>query len=250
MSQMTRSVANLTPEQKRAVVAELHYPQGQCIHQLFETQVERTPDAVAVVYEDQQLTYSQLNRRANQLANYLRGRGVGPEVLVGICLKRSVEMVVGSLGILKAGGAYVPLDPTYPQERLFFMLEDAAVPVLITQQHLMKSLPQHNAEVVSLDRDWPKITQQCAENCESGATGENVAYVIYTSGSTGRPKGVEITHDSLLNLVRWHQRAFEVTPGDRASLLASVGFDAAVWETGPYISTGARLHLPDEITRV
>jgi amino acid adenylation domain-containing protein len=226
------------------------YPQDQCIHQLFETQVERTPDAVAVVYEGEQLTYSQLNRRANQLANYLRGCGVGPEVLVGICLRRSVEMVVGSLGVLKAGGAYVPLDPTYPQERLSVMVQDAAVAVLITQQHLVERLPQLTAELVSLDRDWSKIAQQCAENFESVAKGENLAYVIYTSGSAGRPKGVEITHDSVMNLVCWHQRAFEVTPGDRASLLSSVGFDAAVWETWPYLTTGASLHLPDEVTRV
>lgn len=225
-------------------------PQDRCIQQLFEAQVERTPDALAVVYKDKRLTYSELNRRANRVAHYLRGRGVRPEVLVGICLNRSVETVVGCLGILKAGGAYVPLDPAYPLERLSFLLEDSGVSLLITQQPVVEDLPSNAVEVVSLDCNGPNLEEQPAENCESAATAENLAYVIYTSGSTGRPKGVEITHGSLLNLVRWHQTAFEVTPDDRASLLASVGFDATVWETWPYLSAGASLHLPDEVTRV
>lgn len=222
----------------------------QCVHQLFEAQVERTPDALAVAGKDERITYSQLNRRANRIAHYLRGRGVGPEVLVGICLNRSVEMVVGSLAILKAGGAYVPLDPVYPPERLSFLLEDSGVSLLITQQHLVENLPRSTVEAVFLDGNESNFGQQPTENCENAATAENLAYVIYTSGSTGRPKGVEITHRSLLNLVRWHQTAFEVTPDDRASLLASVGFDAAVWETWPYLSAGASLHLPDEVTRL
>jgi amino acid adenylation domain-containing protein len=221
----------------------------QCIHQLFEAQVERTPDALAVVCKDERLTYSQLNRRANRVAHYLRARGVGPEVLVGICLRRSVEMVVGSLGILKAGGAYLPLDPTYPRERLSFVLEDSDVSLLITQQHVVENLPDHTVELMFLDGDGPSVTQP-ANNCENLTTGENLAYVIYTSGSTGRPKGVEITHRSLLNLVCSHRSAFAVTPEDRASLLSSVGFDASVAETWPYLAAGASLHLPEDVTRL
>jgi amino acid adenylation domain-containing protein len=222
----------------------------QCIHQIFEEQVDRTPNAVALVSNNTRLTYSQLNRRANRVARYLRARGVGPDVLVAICLKRSVEMVVGSLGILKAGGAYLPLDPTYPPERLSFLLADSAVSLLVTQQQIVEYLPPNAIEVVSLDCNNPDITQQGAENSENQTTTDDLAYVIYTSGSTGAPKGVEITHGSLLNLVRWHQHTFQVTPDDRASHLASVGFDAAIWETWPYLSAGASLHLPDEVTRL
>jgi amino acid adenylation domain-containing protein len=223
-------------------------PQGQCIHQIFEAQVEHTPDAPALIYKDQRLTYSQLNYRANLVAHYLRGRGVGPEVLVGICLKRSVEMVIGALGILKAGGVYLPLDPSYPRERLAFLLEDSDVSLLVTQKHLAENLPHPHVEVVSLD-SLGNIAQQSAGNLENAASVENLAYVIYTSGSTGTPKGVEVTHANLLNLVLWHQSAFKVTPDDKASVLASVGFDAAVWETWPYLGAGASLHLPDDETR-
>jgi amino acid adenylation domain-containing protein len=216
------------------------------VHEIFEAQVERTPEAPAVVYKNQRLTYRQLNRRANAVAHYLRGRGVGPEVLVGICLKRSLEMVIGALGILKAGGAYLPLDPNYPRERLSFLLEDSGVSLLLTKQELVEHLPQRNVEVVSLE----SIAQHSTDTLENATSLENLAYVIYTSGSTGTPKGVEITHANLLNLVLWHQSAFGVTPNDRASVLASVGFDAAVWETWPYLGAGASLHLPDDETRL
>lgn len=222
---------------------------GQCTHQMFEAQVARTPDAPAVVYKDQRLTYSQLNHRANIVAHYLRGKGVGPEALVGICLKRSVEMVIGALGILKAGGAYLPLDPNYPRERLSFLLEDSGVSLLVTQQRLVENLPHHNVEVVPID-SLANVAPPSIENLENIASLENLAYVIYTSGSTGTPKGVEITHGNLLNLVRWYLSAFEVTADDRASVLASVGFDAAVAETWPYLSAGSSLHLPDEMTRL
>ncbi|MCB0208359.1 MAG: AMP-binding protein, partial [Anaerolineae bacterium] len=133
---------------------QAEYPQDQCIHHLFEAQVERTPDAVAVVFDDRPLTYGELNRRANQLAHYLISLGVGPESLVGICLERSLAMVIGICGILKAGGAYVPLDPTYPAERLRFMLDDAQVPVLLTQHHLLDNLPDHQTPVICLVTDW------------------------------------------------------------------------------------------------
>ena len=222
------------------------YPEQQCIHQLFDAQVERTPDALAVVYKDERLTYRELNHRANQVAHYLRARGVGPEVLVGICLKRSVEMVIASLGVLKAGAAYLPLDPTYPRERLSFLLEDSGISLLITHRQFVENLSDQKLEIIPLEC----VAQESGESGENNATAENLAYVIYTSGSTGWPKGVEISHRSLLNLVRWHQSAFEVTHDDRASVLASVGFDAAVWETWPYLTAGAGLHLPDDITRL
>ena len=219
------------------------YPQDKCIHQLFEAQAERNPDAVAVVFEEQQLTYRQLNCRANQLARYLQTLGVEAEVLVGICTERSLEMLIGLLGILKAGGAYVPLDPSYPNERLAFMLNDSQMPVLLTQQKLLSKLPEHGAYVVCLDADWGVISLESKDNPVDGIKPSNLAYVIYTSGSTGKPKGVLVPHKGLLNLVFWHQRAFEVTSSDRATQLAGTAFDASVWELWPYLAAGARLYL-------
>ncbi|MCZ6760270.1 MAG: condensation domain-containing protein, partial [Gemmatimonadetes bacterium] len=237
------------------------YPADKCIHQLFEAQVERTPEAVAVVSEDMELTYRELNCRANQLSHHLKGLGVGPEVLVGICMERSLEMIIGLLGILKAGGAYVPLDPTYPKERISLMLEDIQTPVLLTQKKVLGRLldvtaiqnPKSkldNLVGVCLDTDWEAIARESEENPASGVTASNLAYVIYTSGSTGRPKGAQIIHDSLLNLVFWHQRAFAVTAADRATQLAGPGFDAAVWELWPYLTAGASVHLSDEANRI
>lgn len=224
------------------------YPKSKCIHELFEEQVEKTPNAVAVVYEDESLTYQQLNLRANQLAHYLRSLGVKPEVLVGICVERSLLMVVGLLGILKAGGAYVPLDPAYPQERLAFMLEDAQVSVLLTQENLVATLPPHQAQVVCLDSDRANSTTQ--ENSLEGVTTDNLAYVIYTSGSTGRPKGVQIEHRGLLNLVFWHQQTFAVSSLDRVTQIAGVAFDACGWEIWPYLTAGASIHFPNDQTRL
>lgn len=232
------------------------YPDSKCIHQLFEEQAEKTPYAVAVVYEDESLTYQQLNLRANQLAHYLRSLGVKPEVLVGICIERSSKtlpkasllMVVGLLGILKAGGAYVPLDPAYPQERLAFMLEDAQVSVLLTQENLVATLPPHQAQVVCLDSDRANSTSE--ENSLEGVTTENLAYVIYTSGSTGRPKGVQIEHRGLLNLVFWHQQTFAVSSLDRVTQIAGVAFDACGWEIWPYLTAGASIYFPNDQTRL
>ena len=174
----------------------------KCIHEMFEEQVERTPGSVAVVYEDQRLTYEELNSRANHVAHYLRGLGVGPEVRVGICVERSVEMVVGLLGILKAGGAYVPLDPEYPAERLAYMVEDAQVPVLLTQNHLLGKLPTSWAQLVCLDSEWSQIAEQSQEKVACEVDPKNAAYVTYTSGSTGRPKGVLVTHANIIRLYR------------------------------------------------
>ncbi len=221
----------------------------KCIHQLFEAQVERTPDAVAVVFEQESLTYRQLNSRANFLAHYLQALGVGSDVLVGICVERSLEMVVGLLGILKAGGAYVPLDPTYPAERLAFMLEDSQAAVLLTLAEHIDQLPPHSARVVCLDSDWSEIAQNSSENPTSEVTPNNLVYAIYTSGSTGDPKGVLIEHRGLLNLVKWHQRTFAVSSKDRATHLAGAAFDASVWELWPNLTAGASIYIANEQTR-
>ena len=166
-------------EQQRLLVecnaSQVDYPHDQCLHQLFEAQVARTPDAIAVRYEDEHLTYRELNHRANQVAHHLQTMGVGAEVLVGLYVERSLAMVVGLLGILKAGGAYVPLDPTYPPERLAFMLEDSQAPVLLTQAHLVAGLPAHRVRVVCLDTDWPAMARHSDHNAVSGVTAENIA---------------------------------------------------------------------------
>ena len=226
------------------------YPREKCLHQMFEAQVERTPDAVAVVFGEEHLTYRELNARANQLASHLRQLGVGPEVLVGICMERSLEMVSGLLGILKAGGAYVPLDPAYPQDRRAFMLQDSQVAVLLTQQRLVEGLPQHEAKVICLDTEWRTIAQECDENPISGATSENLAYVIYTSGSTGRPKGVAIEHRSTIAFVQWAKSVF--TPEDLAGVLASTSicFDLSVFEIFVTLSSGGTVILAENLLQL
>lgn len=226
------------------------YPRDACIHQIVSKCASTTPDAVALVASDQLLSYRKLNQRANQLAHYLQALGVRPNILVGICVERSLDLVVGLLGILKAGGAYMPLDPSYPSERLSFMLEDAQAPVLVTQQHLARRLETQKAHVVCLDTEAIALSEQSTLDPTSTVTIDDLAYVIYTSGSTGRPKGVQITHDGLLNLVFWHQRAFAVTPFDRTTQLTSPAFDATGWELWPYLTAGASVYLPDEDTRV
>ncbi|QKQ75847.1 non-ribosomal peptide synthetase [Nostoc sp. TCL240-02] len=173
----------------------------ECIHSLFEEQVEKTPEAVALVYEKQHLTYRELNNHANQLAHYLQSLGVKPEVRVGICVERSLEMVVGILAILKADGAYVPLDPAYPSERLAFMLEDVQTPILLTQTNLQNRLPLNNQTVVNIDADWEKISQYQEDNLPIEVNPENLAYIIYTSGSTGTPKGTEVNHRSIIGFM-------------------------------------------------
>lgn len=236
---------------KAAGNARTDYPRDRCIHQLFEVQVARTPEAVAVVFEDQQLTYQELNRRANQLAHHLRALGVGPEMLVGICVERSLEMVIGLLGILKAGGAYVPLDPTYPRERLTFMMEDAQVSVLLTQRQLVESLPTLGPQIVCLDSDWETIAQQTAENLANVVRADNLAYVLFTSGSTGLPKGVAVEHHSSVAMLAWARQIF--MPDDLTGVLASTSicFDLSVFELFVPLSWGGKvilaenaLHLP------
>jgi amino acid adenylation domain-containing protein len=219
------------------------YAEQMCIHELFEAQVERTPDAVAVISEGEQLTYAELNERANRLAHYLRRIGVGPEALVGICVERSLEMMVGLLGILKAGGAYVPLDPAYPKERLAFMLADAQASVLLTQSGLLSALPEQQARIVCLDRDWDEIALESKTNLPGLAQPLNLVYVIYTSGSTGRPKGVMIQHRSLVNWTMCASAEYDLKPGDRILQFSSISFDTAAEEIYPCLTVGATLVL-------
>jgi amino acid adenylation domain-containing protein len=224
------------------------YPRDCCVHELFDAQVERTPEAVAVTCEDQHLTYRELNRRANQLGHYLRGLGVGPEVAVGICVERSLEMLVGLLGILKAGGAYVPLDPTYPKERLAFVLNDTRVTVLVTQERFVSRLPAQLAEVLRIDVDWPSIAQQPETNPSSGVTPENLAYLIYTSGSTGQPNGVLIAHRGLVNHNLAVAEQYGLRASDRILQFSSISFDISVEEIFPsWISGGAVVLRSDDM---
>jgi amino acid adenylation domain-containing protein len=238
----------LTDKELHQLLASWHntkidYPQAQCIHQLFEAQVERTPDAVAVVFENQQLTYTELNNRANQLAHYLQTLGVGPEVLVGIAVERSLEMIVGLLGILKAGGASLPLDPDYPTERLQFMLEDSQVPFLITQPSLLEKLPDSQASVICLDDVQAQVSQYSQDDPQNQLIVANLANVIYTSGSTGKPKGVMVEHRGLVNLAIAQIQTFAVHNNSRVLQFASFSFDACISEILMTFGSGATLYL-------
>ncbi|MEH2036094.1 non-ribosomal peptide synthetase [Nostoc sp.] len=219
---------------------QTNYPQQACIHQLFEAQVEKTPDAVALIFNNQHLTYRDLNSRANQLAKHLQSLGVGTEILVGICIERSLEMVVALLAILKAGGAYVPLDPGYPQERLAFMLSDTQVSVLLTQKELVAKLPTHTAFVICLDADWNTIALNKKENLSTSVTADNLAYVMYTSGSTGTPKGVSVIHRGVVRLVKETNYA-RLTPEEVILQLAPISFDASTFEIWGCLLNGGRL---------
>ncbi len=226
------------------------FPADKCIPQLVARQAAATPEAQAIVAAGQTLSYGELNARANQLAHYLRELGIRPNVLVGLCVERSADMVVGLLGILKAGGAYVPLDPTYPQDRLAFMLEDAGTPVLVTKQSIADHLSTHGTHLVCLDADAAALSGHSSADPPALATAADLAYVIYTSGSTGQPKGVQISHYSLLNLIYWHQDAYQITPTDRATQVTSQAFDATGWELWPYLASGAQVHIVEEETRL
>lgn len=224
---------------------QVDYP-NQCFHHLFEEQVVCTPNNIAVICADQQLTYQELNDRANQLAHYLRSLGVKPETLVGICVERSLEMLVGILGILKAGGAYVPLDPAYPQERIAFMLEDTQAPVLLTQAQLLDRLPDSQAQIICLDSDWGTIAQFSEDNLESSLTSDNLAYVIYTSGSTGKPKGTLIPHRGLVNYLCWCAQAYAVDQGEGALVHSSIAFDATITGLFAPLLVGSKVELLPE----
>ncbi len=220
-----------------------------CFHQLFHAQAEQTPDVVAVVCEGEHLTYRELNHQANQLAHYLQNLGVEPEVLVGIYMERSLDIIVGLLGILKAGGAFVPLDPAYPQERLAFILSDSQVSVLLTQQKLLTKLPQHEAQTVCLDKDWKTISKFEKKNPVKDSRSDNLAYMIYTSGSTGKPKGVLIEHKGMLNHLYAKILELNLTDADIVAQNASQSFDISVWQFFAALLVGGRVHIfKDEIT--
>ncbi len=217
-----------------------------CVLQWIEQRSQANPGAPAVIGGESVLTYGELDRQANRLANHLRSLGVGPEKLVGVYMERSQGSVIAALAAFKAGGAYLPLDPSLPEERLASMLSDAQVTAIVTASPLCHRLPQGPWKVVCSEESSAQYSD-VAPQVEISA--DNLAYVIYTSGSTGQPKGVEITHGSLMNLAQWHVRAFQVTAADRATLQAAVGFDAAVWEVWPYLATGASVAIPPEQVR-
>jgi len=221
------------------------YPDEVCIQRLFEDQVERTPDRIAVTFENQHLTYAQLNSRANQVAHYLRARGVGPEVPVAICMERCLEMVVALLGIMKAGGAYLPIDPAYPKERLAFILDDARAQVLLTMEPLRDRMPEQNVRLVCLDADWESIAGESSDNPLSITAAGNLAYVIYTSGSTGQPKGVMVEHRGLSNTIQWLSQTLAITEKDSTLLKTPITFDAAGRELFPTLLSGARLIIAE-----
>jgi natural product biosynthesis luciferase-like monooxygenase protein len=226
---------------------EKEYPSSQCVHQLIEAQIKQTPDEIAIIFEDQQLTYAELDREANQLAHYLRKLGVVEETRVGICMERSLKMVVSLLAVLKAGAAYVPLDPSYPRARLAFMLEDARTLVLLTQSTLRPMLPEHEAKVVCLDTEWEQIAQQSHTRITSTINSNNIAYVIYTSGSTGSPKGVMVTHCNVANFfTAMDGQLGEKVPGVWLAV-TSISFDISVLELLWTLARGFQVVLQPEL---
>ncbi|MGH7831332.1 MAG: non-ribosomal peptide synthetase, partial [Candidatus Binatia bacterium] len=226
------------------------YPGALCAHELFEAQAARSPNGIAVVFEDEQLTYGELNQRANQLACRLQSSGVGPEVRVGICMERSLTMVVGVLATLKAGGAYVPIDPTFPKERLAFMIEDSQLAVLLSQEGLAANLPTHGVPVIYPDLDPEATAKESTDNPASGVTGENLAYVIYTSGSTGRPKAVAMGYSALSNLVAWQLKNLRQPLPARTLQFASLSFDVSFQEIFcTWCCGGTLILIPEELRR-
>ncbi|HYP54022.1 MAG TPA: amino acid adenylation domain-containing protein [Pyrinomonadaceae bacterium] len=245
-------VSPLTDEERARLLVEWNdtraeFPAEACLHELFERQAAETPHATAVVCADgRELTFDELNRRANQLARHLRGLGVGADTLVGLCVERSPEMLVGLLGVLKAGGAYVPLDPNYPRERLAYMLSETAAPVLLTQRHLADGLPACAARVLSLDADWPRIEAESDANPPRACVADNLAYAIFTSGSTGKPKAALVAHRALVNYATEMVRQFGLRPSDRVLQFASPAFDVLAEEVFPTWLAGASVVLPEE----
>jgi len=219
------------------------------VPQLVTERTRKNPEAIAVVSGSEYLTYGDLERRANQLACFLKAKGVGAEHVVGLHLQRSCISVIGALAVLKAGAAYMPLDPSLPSERLRYMLIDAGVSLVLSRAEISGLLPKHTWSVVEIDNSPSELSGYPANGRSTELTDESLAYVIYTSGSSGQPKGVEATHGGLRNLVDWHIRAFDVKATDRASAQAVVGFDAAVWELWPYLAAGASVHIPEESIR-
>jgi amino acid adenylation domain-containing protein len=246
-----RRISELLPlseGERRQLIIECNQTAGSgagaaLIHELCESQAALRPEGVALTTSDGQLTYRELNSRANRLARYLRGRGVAPGVLVGLCAERSPEMVVGLLGILKAGGAFLPLDPAYPLDRLAYMLEDSRAPLLLTQDRLVGGLPAYSGEILRLDADWPLVANYADDDLKPTATLDDLAYVIYTSGSTGRPKGVMVPHRGVRNVAEAQARVFALGVESRVLQFASLNFDASVFEIVLALGAGAPLHL-------
>ncbi|MBV7326659.1 amino acid adenylation domain-containing protein [Chloroflexi bacterium TSY] len=239
-------ISFLTSEEKQKILYEwndtrVQYPSTHCLHELFDAQVKQTPHSLAISFDEDRLSYLQLNERANQLAHYLIKQGIGPDVPVGICLERSLDMVIALYGILKASGAYVPLDPSYPQERLEFMIKDAQAPLVLTSEHLIEKLPAHTGRTICLDAEQQAISQECSTNPEYKATKENLAYIIYTSGSTGVPKGVMIDHEAICNRLYWMQETFNLTEAGAVLQKTPFSFDVSVWEFFWPLMVGARL---------
>jgi amino acid adenylation domain-containing protein len=226
------------------------YPRDRCIQELFEEQVERTPDAVALVFEDVTIGYSALNIRANRLAHHLISIGVEPDMLVAVCMERSIELIVSLLAILKTGAAYVPMDPGFPKARLLFMLADAGAPILLTQQALLDSLPDHQSKVLCVDSEWPLIASNVSTNPTIRVQADALAYVMFTSGSTGKPKGVMVEHRPLVNHMVWMLDQFPLNTFDRLLLKTSISADASIWELFASLICGARLVVaPAEVHR-
>ncbi|CAM2068664.1 LLM class flavin-dependent oxidoreductase [Sulfidibacter corallicola] len=236
----------LSPEERRQILQDFNQTAVDlgpdiCVHQLFEEQAARHPDKTAVVFEGEEVTYGELNRRANLLAHHLRGQGIGPDKLVGISVERSVNLMVAIMGTLKAGGAYVPLDPDYPTDRLAYMIEDSEIPVLITQDSLLHDLPQHSALTVRIDGEWPIIEQGSEENPDSGVTGSHMSYVIYTSGSTGKPKGVMVEHRNVVNFFHGMDSRIPHENGGTWLAVTSLSFDISVLELFWTLARGFKL---------
>lgn len=238
----------LAPHERRRLLVAWNQtrsrdPFAACVVDAFETCAARTPQALAIADADGSWTYGELNTRANRLAWHLIDAGVGPEVLVGVCLERSRDTAVALLAVLKAGGAYVPLDPAYPSERLAFMLDDSHARLVLTRHAWLDRLGEHRSRAFCLDADWSTVAGRKTCNPPRRATAGNLAYMIYTSGSTGKPKGVLVPHSGLANLVGWHQARYRIGDADHATMLAGVAFDASAWELWPYLTAGASLHV-------
>ena len=243
---MTQSIQSI--DNQNAQNFDLDSMAGKCLHQLFERQVEQSTDAIAVAYEEHQLTYGELNRQANQLAHYLRSLGVGAETLVGICVERSLYTVIGILGILKAGGAYVPLDPSYPQDRIAYSIADSQLKVLLTSKQHLNDLPENEAQIVCLDRDWQAIAAYSEANPDSDVKPDNLAYVIYTSGTTGKPKGVLIEHYNVCRLFSATQHWYNFDNTDVWTMFHSYAFDFSVWELWGALLYGGKLVVVPYLT--